>query len=219
MWETQSVQGRRRSPVSHHRKSLPKHKIQHATVRRKAGSKTIIKHRCPKVSPARYYGTTEVAPGGGSEGRLAPSFRRPTCPLLRPSPQALVQAEKSTWPGQGLFQSIQGWARSGRNQRGGRRVLGTGVGGAAAGRNTSPILQLGLAEAWERGLSSLLRPGPWTGGRSKGGALSAPVSPRPWGGSAGSGLPWRHLLADAGVQVRSAGRASVPPASLPSPVP
>lgn len=94
-----------------------------------------------------------------------------------------------------------------------------GLVGQQGGSNTSPILQLGLAEAWERGLSSLLRPGPWTGGRSKGGALSAPVSPRPWGGSAGSGLPWRHLLADAGVQVRSASRASVPPASLPSPAP
>lgn len=100
------------------------------------------------------------------------------------------------------------------------RAAGAGQPGRPGGSgDTSPTLQLGLAEAWERGFSSLLRPGPWTEGRPRGRAPSVPVSPRPRGGSAGSGLPWRHLLADGGVQVRSASRAAVPPASLPPPAP
>lgn len=48
-WETQSVQERKRSSLSHQRKSVPKRTIQQATVRRTAESKTITQHRSPKV--------------------------------------------------------------------------------------------------------------------------------------------------------------------------
>lgn len=83
----------------------------------------------------------------------------------------------------------------------GRRPVGRGRGPGSAGRQRGavpPLLELGLTEAWERGLSSLLRPRPCTAGRPQGRALIVPVSPRHPGGSAGPQRSWRHLRVDAG---------------------
>lgn len=136
MWETQSVQERRWSPVSHHRKSVPKHKIQHAAVSREAESKTIISHRSPKVRPARYYAAAEVAPQG-SEGRLAP-LGHLTCPLWRPTPQVRDPGREEDSARMRTFPKWPGLAKSGKDPEG-RQVQGAGVRGAGAGNSTSPL--------------------------------------------------------------------------------
>lgn len=128
MWETQNVRERRESPVSHHRKSLPKHKIQHATVRRKAGSKTMIKHWCPKVSLARYNGATEshlrVRRSPGSSSR-APHLPALASDSAGPSPSGKERLARTE-----AFPKRPGLGQI-RRRPAGRRAVGTGVGGAA----------------------------------------------------------------------------------------
>lgn len=135
IWETQSIQESKRSPVSHKQKSVPKHKIQHATLRRRAGSKTITENKSPKVCPATCYGAAEVAPGGQWVAWPS-SLRRPACPFEGPTLKSGDPSKEERSGHKGPFQGGQGWATSG----GDRRVVGVGagVGGAAAGSSTSP---------------------------------------------------------------------------------
>lgn len=134
IWETQSVQESKRSPVWHKRKSVPKHKIQHATLRR-VGRKTITQNKSPKVCPAICYGAAEVAPGGQWVAWLL-LLRRPTCPFQGPTLKSGDPSKEERSSHKGPFQRGQGWATSGGDQRVGE---GAGVGGAAAGSSTSPL--------------------------------------------------------------------------------
>lgn len=130
----------------------------------------------------------------GSVGRLASSLRRPTCPFQGRLKSGDPSKEERLGH-KGPFQSGQDWAISGEDRWAG------GGGPGSAGRQRGavpPLLELGLTEAWERGLSSLLRPRPCTAGRPQGRALIVPVSPRHPGGSAGPQRSWRHLRVDAG---------------------
>lgn len=168
--ETQSVQETRRSPVICHRKSEPKHKIQHATVRRKPESKTITTRISPKVSPARYRGAAEVAPrAGGSPGSSRAAH------LLTPSPDSAGLGPEQSAPGpDSAFAKRPGLVPIRRRPAG---PVGKGRGGPRRGavhpsRPHSPPGERALPRP-ERG-TALLDPQAWAlDGRPPGGALSA----------------------------------------------
>lgn len=162
IWETQSVQERKRSPVSHQRKSVPKHKIQHATV--------FTQHRSPKMpgimGPRKSHLGVRGSPGSSP-----------------PAPHLPIPAPDSAGPGPSrAFEPQRSFAKHlgpGRISGGDWRARGSaGVHGAAAGSSTSP-LWTGPQRGLESGLSSFLRPGPCTRGRPQGGALTAPSRPGP----------------------------------------
>lgn len=144
------------------------------------------------MCPAICYGAAEVAPGGQWVAWLLLSGAPPAHSRADSSPG--TQPKKSAWATKGLSKA----ARAGPYRA---KTGGPGGGPGSAGRQRGavpPLLELGLTEAWERGLSSLLRPRPCTAGRPQGRALIVPVSPRHPGGSAGPQRSWRHLRVDAG---------------------
>lgn len=151
-------------------------KIQHATVRRKAENETIILQRRWKVSLPDITLPQKSHPGVRGSPGSSPASNWPT---LAPDSEGLRprQREKSALPpGRRLFQTGQG-CQDRAETPGVRRCGPRGSAGRQRGV-VSPRFQLGLAEARERGLLSLLRPGPRRRGRPQGGTPSAAVSPR-----------------------------------------
>lgn len=158
IWATQSIQERKQSPVSHQRKSVPKHKMQHATVRRKAESKTIFQHVSPSAALPDITVPRKSHPGVRGSPGCSPAAPYLPTPVLGSAGPEPGREERS---GQkGAFQGGRGRAPSG----GDRWVWGAGVVGAAQRSSTSSPPETSLTEAWGRGLPLLqgLGPGPKT---------------------------------------------------------
>lgn len=125
--------------------------------------------------PARYNVAAEVAPRGEGVARLLSRVPLAHFGARLRRPPAQAEREECSAAGTETFSNRPRLPGSGRDA-GGPEVRAAGVRRQLG--VVSPRFQLGLAEARERGLLSLLRPGPRPRGRPQGGTPSAAVSPR-----------------------------------------
>lgn len=172
IWATQSIQERKRSPVSHQRKSVPKHKMQHATVRRKAESKTIFQHVSPSAALPDITVPRKSHPGvRGSPGCSPAALYLPT-PVLgsagpEPRQRRALGPERGfpRRPGPGPL----GWG-----------PVGVGCGGRRGGPAKQYLLPPGNEPHGGLGERAAVAPGPgsWTE-NLKAGPLPPPSRPGP----------------------------------------